>query len=106
VAALALCLLLMLIVGLLVWIKKKSNSNDDWEINYDELEVGEQLGAGGFGEVSKAVWKGTEVAVKVMASDKISKEMEKNFKDEVWTLSRSLWCEFELFRHEHSYSSR
>jgi hypothetical protein len=40
------------------------------------------------------VWKGTEVAVKVMASDKISKEMEKNFKDEVWTLSRSSLCAF------------
>jgi serine/threonine protein kinase len=33
--------------------------------------------------VSKATWKGTEVAVKVMASDKITKDMEKSFKDEV-----------------------
>jgi hypothetical protein len=33
--------------------------------------------------VNKATWKGTEVAVKVMASDKITKDMEKNFKDEV-----------------------
>jgi serine/threonine protein kinase len=29
------------------------------------------------------MWKGTEVAVKVMASEKITKEMEKSFKDEV-----------------------
>ncbi len=29
------------------------------------------------------MWKGTEVAVKVMASDKITKDMEKSFKDEV-----------------------
>jgi serine/threonine protein kinase len=83
VAVIVFCLLLAFIVGLMVWIKKRGNGHDDWEINYDELEVGEQLGAGGFGEVSKAMWKGTEVAVKVMASEKITKEMEKNFKDEV-----------------------
>ena len=34
-----------------------------------ELDMGEQLGAGGYGEVHKAVWKGTEVAVKMMLSD-------------------------------------
>jgi hypothetical protein len=107
-AALVLCLLVGLIVVLVVIIKRKGNQSDDWEIEYDELEIGEQLGAGGYvatdrrhtirsaslqlhltqtctryGEVNKATWKGTEVAVKVMASDKITKDMEKNFKDEV-----------------------
>ena len=72
VVAAILCLLLVFIVGLIVCLKRKGNSNDDWEINYDELEVGEQLGAGGFGEVNKAVWKGTEVAVNVMASEKFT----------------------------------
>jgi hypothetical protein len=38
---------------------------------------------GGYGEVYKAVWKGTEVAVKVIASGKINKGMENNFKQEV-----------------------
>ena len=80
--------LLVLIVVLLLVIKLKGNKSDDWEIAYDELEVGEQLGAGGYGEVHKAVWKGTEVAVKVMASDKITKDMEKSFKDEVLAQGR------------------
>ncbi len=68
--------LLALIVYLLVLVNRKGKSHDDWEIRYDELEVGEHLGTGGFGEVHRATWKGTEVAVKVMASDRISKDME------------------------------
>jgi serine/threonine protein kinase len=36
-----------------------------------------------YGEVHKAVWKGTEVAVKVIAAEKITKDMEKSFQDEV-----------------------
>ncbi len=36
-----------------------------------------------YGEVHKALWKGTEVAVKVMAAEKITKDMEKSFQDEV-----------------------
>lgn len=82
-AALLLLLLLCLLVVLLVIIRRKGRTSDDWEIEYTELEIGEQLGAGGYGEVHKATWKGTEVAVKVMASEKITKDMEKSFKDEV-----------------------
>ncbi len=47
-AALVLCLLVCLIVVLVVIIKRKGNQSDDWEIEYDELEIGEQLGAGGY----------------------------------------------------------
>jgi hypothetical protein len=47
-AALVLCLLVCLIVVLVVIIKRKGTQSDDWEINYDELEIGEQLGAGGY----------------------------------------------------------
>ncbi len=83
--AVVFCLLLLFILVLICVIKRKGNQSDDWEIDYDELEVGEHLGSGGYGEVHKAVWKGTEVAVKVMASDRITKEMEKSFKDEVLT---------------------
>jgi serine/threonine protein kinase len=36
--------------------------------------------------VYKALWKGTEVAVKVIASKKITKDMEKSFHDEVISL--------------------
>lgn len=36
-----------------------------------------------FGEVHKAKWRGTDVAVKVMHSKDITKDMERNFKEEV-----------------------
>ncbi len=92
VAVLALIGLLGLMLALF-FIRRNGKRYDDWEINYDELEIGAALGTGGYGEVYKAAWKGTEVAVKVMASEKVTKEMEKDFKDEVDlfpTLSLSL----------------
>ncbi|ELR21173.1 mitogenactivated protein kinase [Acanthamoeba castellanii str. Neff] len=64
-------------------IRRKGQVQDDWEIRYDELEVGEHLGTGGFGDVSRATWEGTEVAVKVMASDRVTKDMERSFQEEV-----------------------
>jgi serine/threonine protein kinase len=76
-------LLLAFIIILLLLVLFKRRERDDWEIEYDELEVGDVLGTGGFGEVHRALWKGTEVAVKVMASEKTSKDMERSFKDEV-----------------------
>ncbi len=53
------------------------------EIDIRELEMGEILGVGGYGEVRKALWKGTEVAVKTMASERITKQMKRNYVEEV-----------------------
>jgi hypothetical protein len=78
-----LCLVGCLVALLIFVIKRSRDTTDDWEVNYEELEVGEQLGVGGYGAVHKAMWKGTEVAVKVMLADKITRDMEKGFKDEV-----------------------
>ncbi|AGO82793.1 Serine/threonine protein kinase [Pandoravirus dulcis] len=66
-----------------VYRGRRANADSDWEISYDELEVGESLGSGGYGEVRRAVWKGTDVAVKSMSADKITREMERNFCEEV-----------------------
>jgi serine/threonine protein kinase len=82
-AAAVLFLLLACIILLLLLVLFRRRDRDDWEIQYEELEVGDVLGTGGFGEVYRALWKGTEVAVKVMASEKASKDMERSFKDEV-----------------------
>ena len=42
------------------------------------VDIGEEVGKGGFGSVHKANWKGTEVAVKVMTSDNITRDMLDN----------------------------
>lgn len=73
----------MIILALVLAKRLSRRKRDDWEVDVSELDMGEQLGAGGFGEVRKATWKGTEVAVKMMLSDNISREMERNFRDEV-----------------------
>ncbi|ELR15997.1 phosphate ABC transporter, phosphatebinding protein PstS, putative [Acanthamoeba castellanii str. Neff] len=87
VAAAIALLLCLVAVAAWYWARLRRGGRDDWEINYDELEVGDLLGSGGYGEVHRAMWKGTEVAVKVIASEKITKEMEKNFKDEVQVMT-------------------
>jgi serine/threonine protein kinase len=76
-------LLVCLVVGLVLWARHNRRTDDDWEVDMGEIEFGEQLGAGGFGVVNKAVWKGTEVAVKMMTADANTRELERNFKEEV-----------------------
>ncbi len=87
-----LCLLCAFIAALVVVTRRRRRLDNDWEIDFDEVEIGPLLGAGGYGQVHKAMWKGTEVAVKMMASEKVTKDMEKSFKDEVrrTTLGRSV----------------
>jgi predicted Ser/Thr protein kinase len=60
-----------------------NNNRDEWEIDVNELEFGEQLGQGGNGQVHKGLWKGTEVAIKMMTADQVTRDMERNFKEEV-----------------------
>ncbi|KAL9230381.1 hypothetical protein vseg_005743 [Gypsophila vaccaria] len=36
----------------------------EWEIPWEDLQIGERIGIGSFGEVYRADWNGTEVAVK------------------------------------------
>jgi hypothetical protein len=71
--ALLVVIAIVIIVVLLVTMRRRK-IHDDWEIAYEELDVGDMLGRGGFGEVYKAKWKGSEVAVKVMGSGTISKD--------------------------------
>jgi ABC-type phosphate transport system substrate-binding protein len=72
-AVVALCLLAVCsALALLVIHRRGRLDNYDWEIDPAELELGDQLGAGGYGVVHKALWKGTEVAVKMIGGDAVA----------------------------------
>jgi serine/threonine protein kinase len=71
------------LVIMMLYTRKKIRQKNEWEIDFGELDMGDQIGIGAFGRVHKALWKGTEVAVKIMASETVSRDMERNFKEEV-----------------------
>jgi len=58
----------------------KKNGFKFREINYDELELEQKIGAGSFGEVFKATWRGAQVAVKRLINmDDDDNEMVEEF---------------------------
>jgi hypothetical protein len=56
VAAVVLVLLACIVLLLLMMVLRR-REQDGWEIDYEELEMGDVLGSGGFGEVYRAMWK-------------------------------------------------
>ncbi|SOB74431.1 serine/threonine protein kinase [Cedratvirus lausannensis] len=83
-------LLLMFVIFLVsVFYLPRRKETEDWLISLGELEMGESLGSGGFGEVNKALWKGTEVAVKMLhEKNSLSNERRKAFADEIRIMAR------------------
>ena len=82
--------LVVLCVLVVVW-RRSRGQRDQWEIDPNELELEEHLGTGGYGEVYRAKWRGTEVAVKFLIMEDVNKELERGFVEEVRTrpLTRS-----------------
>lgn len=84
-AAFLLILLIVAAVAFFVIVaRRRRGPGDDWEIDFEELEMGELLGEGGYGQVHKATWKGSEVAVKMMAAETVTKAMVTSFTEEVF----------------------
>ena len=81
----ALGFLVIVVVVLLLYRQRHRREKNEWEIDMGELEMEQVLGAGGYGEVYKARWRGTEVAVKRMISKNVTKDMQRNFIEEVRT---------------------
>ena len=67
--------------------KKVKEQTYEWEIPYEELEIGEKLGEGTFGIVYKAKWRGTTVAVKELKSKMLGDEQLNEFRKEIAILA-------------------
>ncbi|KAK8645085.1 hypothetical protein V6N13_118938 [Hibiscus sabdariffa] len=60
----------------------------EWEIPWEDLQIGERIGIGSYGEVYKAEWNGTEVAVKKFLDQDFSGDALVQFKCEVEIMLR------------------
>uniref|UniRef100_A0A7S0RF32 non-specific serine/threonine protein kinase n=1 Tax=Chlamydomonas leiostraca TaxID=1034604 RepID=A0A7S0RF32_9CHLO len=59
-----------------------------WEIDPAEIDFGQRIGVGSYGEVFKGVWRGTEVAVKRFLEQNLSPATVRDFRAEVSIMSR------------------
>jgi hypothetical protein len=57
------------------------------EIPYDELEMSEQIGQGGFSVIKRGTWRCTDVAVKIIVDPVITEELIAEVRNEVQMLS-------------------
>ncbi|KAJ0768837.1 putative protein kinase TKL-CTR1-DRK-2 family [Helianthus annuus] len=60
----------------------------EWEIPWEDLQIGARIGIGSYGEVYRSEWNGTEVAVKKFMNQDISGDALTQFKGEVEIMLR------------------
>ncbi|XP_010262154.1 PREDICTED: serine/threonine-protein kinase EDR1 isoform X2 [Nelumbo nucifera] len=60
----------------------------EWEIPWEDLQIGERIGLGSYGEVYRADWNGTEVAVKKFLDQDFSGDALQQFRCEVMIMLR------------------
>eukprot|EP01089_Gocevia_fonbrunei_P016598 TRINITY_DN5188_c0_g1_i1.p1 TRINITY_DN5188_c0_g1~~TRINITY_DN5188_c0_g1_i1.p1 ORF type:complete len:681 (-),score=90.84 TRINITY_DN5188_c0_g1_i1:37-2079(-) len=88
-----------IIIGIIIWNRRQRNKlyeellNSDimsrpfsesfQEVDPSTLKIGVRVGKGSFAEVFKAVWRGTDVAVKKLPAHLLSEEFFKDFEREV-----------------------
>ncbi|GLC53675.1 hypothetical protein PLESTB_000775200 [Pleodorina starrii] len=68
-------------------------ASSSYQIPYEDLEVQDQIGGGGFSLVYRGFWKGTPVAIKKWFDPNHSEQMVQEFREEVMTLAE--------LRHPH-----
>ncbi|KAK6921312.1 Serine-threonine/tyrosine-protein kinase, catalytic domain [Dillenia turbinata] len=69
-------------------MKSDVSLEDVADIQWNEINLGERIGLGSYGEVYRGEWHGTEVAVKRFLDQDISGESLEEFKSEVWIMKR------------------
>ncbi|WCJ29589.1 Protein kinase superfamily protein [Euphorbia peplus] len=67
---------------------EKLGEVSEWEIPWEDLQIGERIGIGSYGEVYHADWNGTEVAVKKFLDQDLSGDALVQFKCEAEIMLR------------------
>ncbi|GFH22513.1 protein kinase domain-containing protein, partial [Haematococcus lacustris] len=65
---------------------KRQLAGGPCQISYDELDVQDQIGGGGFSLVYRGLWKGTPVAIKKWFDPNATDQLVQEFREEVMTL--------------------
>ncbi len=72
-----------------------------WIINYNEIQIGQQVGTGSYGIVSRGKWKGVDVAVKRIIKQKLDERKMLEFRAEMAFLSELHHPNIVLFIGTH-----
>ena len=65
-----------------------SSNDSQWSIKVEDVKFGDRVGIGSFGEVYRGMWRGTEVAIKKLIDQDITKESKQEFLGEVSIMRR------------------
>ncbi|XP_065858179.1 uncharacterized protein [Euphorbia lathyris] len=67
---------------------KESNTVVDCEIQWDDLQLGEEIGQGSYAVVHRGIWNGSDVAVKLYFGNEYKEETLKDYKKELDIMKR------------------
>ncbi|KAF5453851.1 hypothetical protein F2P56_023569 [Juglans regia] len=69
-------------------IEIPSDGTDVWEIDARQLKTGNKVGSGSFGDLYKGTYFSQEVAIKVLKTERVNREMLREFSQEVYIMRK------------------
>ncbi|OWM63963.1 probable serine/threonine-protein kinase SIS8 [Punica granatum] len=60
----------------------------DCEIQWEDLQIGEEIGQGSYAVVHRGIWKGSDVAIKVYCSNEYGEKILRDYKKEIDIMKR------------------
>ncbi|XP_022104905.1 serine/threonine-protein kinase A-Raf-like isoform X2 [Acanthaster planci] len=76
--------------------RQRRDSNDDWEIPTEEIQIGPRIGSGSFGTVFKGHWHGPVAVKRLNVTDPTASQLQA-FKNEVAVLRKTRHANILLF---------
>ncbi|BAF20531.1 serine/threonine-protein kinase STY46 [Oryza sativa Japonica Group] len=64
------------------------DNTDEWEINFDVLDIQEKVASGTYGDLYRGTYFGEDVAIKVLKSDRLNENMQEEFNEEVFIMRK------------------